>query len=90
MGCLRCQLCCPANREVIKQTERLEDITEEDTLKILDGKPDKALLESLSRKLKSFIPTRSKELFPIFTRNLRALMKIKQTVPYGQSEADPV
>jgi len=75
MGCLRCQWRCPANREVIKSTGRLEDVTEEETKKILEGTPDKELLDSLSRKLKGFYPTRSEEHFPVFTRNLRVLLR---------------
>jgi epoxyqueuosine reductase len=75
MGCFRCQLCCPANREVIKQAGRLEDVSEEETRKILQGTPDKELLNSLSRKLKGFYPTQSKEDFPVLTRNLRVLLR---------------
>ena len=74
MGCFRCQSCCPANREVIKLAGRLEDVTEEETRRILDGTPDKELLSSLSRKLKGFYPTQSEEDFPVFTRNLRVLL----------------
>jgi epoxyqueuosine reductase len=74
MGCMKCQLHCPANREVIKLTGRLEDVTEEETKKILKGTPDKKLLDSLSNKLRKFYPTSSKDSFPIFTRNLRVLL----------------
>jgi len=75
MGCFRCQSCCPANREVIKLAGRLEDVTEEETRRILDGTPDKELLSSLSRKLKGFYPTQSEEDFPVFTRNLRVFLR---------------
>ncbi len=74
MGCMKCQLHCPANREVIKLTGRLEDVTEEETKKILKGAPDRKLLDSLSNKLRNFYPTTSKDSFPIFTRNLRVLL----------------
>jgi epoxyqueuosine reductase len=74
MGCFRCQSCCPADREVIKLAGRLEDVTEEETRRILDGTPDKELLNSLSRKLKGSYPTQSEEDFPVFTRNLRVLL----------------
>ncbi|UCH58050.1 MAG: hypothetical protein JSV18_03915 [Candidatus Bathyarchaeota archaeon] len=74
MGCMRCQMPCPANREVIDLVGRLEDVTEEETVKILDGAPDEELLASLSKKLRNYYPTQSKEYFPIFTRNLRALL----------------
>jgi epoxyqueuosine reductase len=74
MGCMKCQLKCPANKDVVKQAGRLEDVTEEETRKILDGKPDKALLETLTRKLKGYYPATSEEHFPIFTRNLKVLI----------------
>jgi len=74
VGCMRCQLCCPANREVAKRAGRLEDVTEEETRRILEGRPDAALLESLTRKLRQFVPATSEEHFPILTRNLRALL----------------
>ncbi len=51
-----------------------EDIDEAETARILDGKPDDHLLESLSRKLKGFPPASDRTQFPILTRNLRALL----------------
>lgn len=75
IGCMRCQICCPANREFVRLTGRLEDITEEETQRILSGTADEKLLTSLSKKLRNFGPASSKEAFPIFTRNLRALMR---------------
>lgn len=77
IGCMKCQLHCPTNSEVIKLTGRLEDVTEEETAKILEGTPDEKLLNSLSNKLKNFYPTKSKDAFPIFTRNLRVLLNPK-------------
>ena len=73
----RCQSCCPANREVIKLTRRLEDVTEEETRRILDGTIDKELLDSLSRKLKGFYLTQSEEDFPFLTKELRVLLRPK-------------
>lgn len=77
IGCMKCQMYCPANREYIKLTGRLEDITEEETQRILEGTADEKLLTSLSKKLKNFGPASSKETFPVFTRNLRALMNAR-------------
>ncbi len=74
IGCMRCQMYCPANHEHVRLTGRLEDITEDETQRILGGKVDAKLLTSLSRKLRNFGPAGSKETFPVFTRNLRALM----------------
>jgi epoxyqueuosine reductase len=75
MGCMRCQLCCPANRDVIRRAGRLEDITEQETRRILEGTPDAELLESLSSKLRRFPPAHSEEYFPLLTRNLRVLLE---------------
>ncbi|UCG37346.1 MAG: hypothetical protein JSV64_03485 [Candidatus Bathyarchaeota archaeon] len=74
VGCMHCQLACPANQEAVKLKGRLGDVTEEETKKILEGEPDEELLTSLTRKLRKFVPAQSKEHFPIFTRNLKALL----------------
>lgn len=75
MGCMKCQMSCPANREVVKLTGRLEDVTEEETIKILEGIPDEKVLNSLSRKLRMSSPSELKEFFSVLTRNLRVLLK---------------
>jgi len=74
-GCMKCQMPCPANRGIVELTGRLEDITEEETRKILEGVSDEKVLDSLSRKLR--IPSRAglKEMFPILTRNLGVLLR---------------
>jgi epoxyqueuosine reductase len=74
VGCMKCQLPCPANREVVKMAGRLEDVTEEETRKILDGKPDEELIKSLNGKLRGF-DLASVETFPTFTRNLKVLVQ---------------
>lgn len=73
MGCMKCQLHCPANGDVLKFTERLEDITEEETKMILAGIPDDSLLKSAAKKLRRNVhPPESK--LPVLTRNLRVLI----------------
>jgi epoxyqueuosine reductase len=79
IGCMKCQAPCPANTKAITQTGRLEDVTEEETRKILDGTPDPKLLETLNKKLKNFDATQSTEAFAIFTRNLKALLSTGNT-----------
>jgi epoxyqueuosine reductase len=74
VGCMRCQLPCPANRTVVKGAGRLEDVTEEETRTILDGKSDEALLATLARKLRGF-DLASAESLPAFSRNLAALIR---------------
>jgi epoxyqueuosine reductase len=74
MGCLKCQKPCPENVRISAAFGILEDVTEEETRKILENRPDDALLESLRRKLKDFYPSTTKEAFPIFARNLGVLI----------------
>ncbi|UCG45457.1 MAG: epoxyqueuosine reductase [Candidatus Bathyarchaeota archaeon] len=74
MGCMICQSVCPANREVLALHKRLDDITEEETSRILKGERDQALLNSLAKKLGSIYPIRSPESFQILARNLRAFI----------------
>jgi epoxyqueuosine reductase len=75
MGCMKCQKHCPENAKVAQSSGRLEDVTEEETRKILNGTPDDALIQSLKRKLRDFYPAASKEAFPLLTRNLGVLIK---------------
>jgi epoxyqueuosine reductase len=75
MGCLKCQLGCPANEKPGPRIERGGDIDEDETAKILAGAPDDALLASLGRKLRGFPPATDRAQFPILTRNLAALLR---------------
>lgn len=74
MGCLRCQLPCPANSEIAKQAQKLDSVTEEETKKILDGTSDEILIHSLAEKLRMFIPEHAYYYFPVIARNLRVLI----------------
>jgi len=75
MGCMRCQLPCPANSEVATQTQKLDSITEEETQMILDGISSDDLYQSLWEKLRMFIPEHAYYYFPVITRNLRVLLQ---------------
>jgi epoxyqueuosine reductase len=74
MGCMRCQLPCPADQEVIKNPINLEDISEEETKMLLSGETDEKLLDSLCSKLKMFTPSNSDIMLPVVQRNLKALL----------------
>jgi epoxyqueuosine reductase len=76
MGCMRCKTPCPVNEGIADLSGKLEDVSEEETRKILKGAPDEALLKSLQRKLKNFKAVASKEQFPIMSRNLRTLIRV--------------
>jgi len=75
MGCMKCQLPCPGNREVIKLTDKFEDITETETEMILEGITEQEFLNSLSKKLKMFYPSNALTFFPRLKRNLEVLLK---------------
>ncbi len=75
MGCMRCQLLCPANREVAEMTQKLDPVSEQETKKILDGCPDDELIHSLSEKLRLFTPESASYYFPVISRNLRVLLQ---------------
>jgi epoxyqueuosine reductase len=75
MGCISCNSACRANEGIAELSGTLGDITEDETQKIMQGKPDDALLKSLQQKLKGFRAAKTKELFPILTRNLNALIR---------------
>jgi epoxyqueuosine reductase len=74
MGCMKCQAPCPANREVLKRTLRLEDVTPEETQAILEGRQSEELLEILGRKLRGYNGLPSPEAFPVLRRNLSVLI----------------
>ncbi|MDX1799058.1 MAG: 4Fe-4S double cluster binding domain-containing protein [Candidatus Lokiarchaeia archaeon] len=75
MGCMRCQKKCPANRDVIKLTERFEDITDDETKMLLNGKYNEKLGKSLSKKLKMFTLPDAERLLPVIKRNLLYLLR---------------
>lgn len=74
MGCMACQGHCPANKVVMNRPIHLEDITENETMAILQGNINEDGLKVLNRKLSGYSPTASMDYFPIFTRNLRVLL----------------
>jgi hypothetical protein len=72
---MQCKAPCPANEGIAELAGNLEDISEEETQKILKGTPDDALLKSLQRKLRQFRAAASREQFPILKRNLGVLIR---------------
>ena len=76
MGCMKCKEPCPANEGIAELSGNMQDISEEETRKILNGTPDEALLKSLQRKLRNFPATETIDQFPILSRNLKALIRV--------------
>jgi epoxyqueuosine reductase len=76
MGCMRCNDPCPVNEGIADLSGTLEEVTEDETRKILSGAVDEALLASLRRKLRQFRAVATREQFPILKRNLAALIRV--------------
>ncbi|MBD3193334.1 MAG: hypothetical protein GF308_22050 [Candidatus Heimdallarchaeota archaeon] len=75
IGCMKCQMCCPANQEVMKNIQRYDNISEENTKVILEGNNQDKLIESLGHIFK-FINSETAEYYlPVFKRNLEVLLK---------------
>ncbi len=74
MGCMRCQLPCPANSDVVAKSQRLEDISEEETEALLEHALDEDTTRTLSAKTRMFIPEEAWYYVPVLARNLRALI----------------
>lgn len=77
IGCMRCQKPCPGNRETIKMTERLEDITKNETKALLEEQIDEEIVNSLSKKLKMFSPPNVNKDLLVLKRNLEVLIRQK-------------
>jgi len=74
MGCMQCQKKCPYNAKVMEHLTILEDISEEDTEKILTGKWNTEKMKSVAEKLNEYYPATDEEYFPVFTKNLGVLI----------------
>jgi epoxyqueuosine reductase len=72
VGCMRCQITCPPNREFVRGEERGEALSEEETEMILKGIPEDSLPVELAAKLKQL---NMDEYYPLLPRNLAVLMK---------------
>jgi epoxyqueuosine reductase len=75
MGCMKCQTRCPENGGLAELSGSLGEVESEGTRRVLQGALDDPLLASLRQKLPGFPALKSKELFPILTRNLKVLIR---------------
>jgi epoxyqueuosine reductase len=73
VGCVRCQLPCPANRAAVADAGRFPDITEAETRAILGELQDEAAIASAGEKLR--IDLTEEETLGIVSRNVRALLR---------------
>lgn len=74
-GCMKCQMFCPANKEAMKNPNRFNDITEEETSLLINGDKNMTLLESISKKLHIPIASNADYYLPIIKRNLGVLLR---------------
>jgi len=72
IGCMRCQLPCPANHAVVKDAGRLPDVSESETRAILSGDPLAPEIASVAEKLR--ISLADVETLRVVSRNVRALL----------------
>jgi len=73
-GCMKCQMFCVANKQVMKNPIRFDDITEEETNALLNGDKDITILESISKKLRISIASNADYYLPLIKRNLGVLL----------------
>jgi epoxyqueuosine reductase len=75
MGCLRCQTRCPENEWIPQDSEKLENVPEDETAAILGPKSDPARLLALRKRLRLFPAVADADFHPILKRNLGALIR---------------
>jgi epoxyqueuosine reductase len=75
IGCMECQLCCPANVELFNWYEQTAQFTDEETESILRGIPCNQLPQTVIGKLESIYLLDDLELIP---RNLSVLLSQHQ------------
>ncbi|MFC1724723.1 4Fe-4S double cluster binding domain-containing protein [candidate division KSB1 bacterium] len=68
VGCLKCQYTCPANDSIIKDIDKLAEISEDETEFLLSDKTDKEIYSKISKKLARFPSVRN---FDDFRRNFK-------------------
>ncbi|MBE0636509.1 hypothetical protein IH601_10980 [Candidatus Bipolaricaulota bacterium] len=72
IGCMRCQLLCPANHAVVQDAGRLPDITQDETRAILAADPAAPEIASAANKLRMDLS--NEETLRIVSRNVRAIL----------------
>ena len=75
LGCMKCQMFCPANAQAMEFTGRFEDILEEETINILNGTICQAGLKSICKIFGIFTEAELIDYMPIVKRNLSVLIK---------------
>ncbi|RDE15483.1 MAG: hypothetical protein C4K48_03940 [Candidatus Thorarchaeota archaeon] len=89
IGCLRCQLRCPANKEVVSRAVELGNLTESETSSILECAGNDDVVIALCEKLKVSTPEAARNDLPVFSRNLKMLLEAIQGHAYDKVRNSP-
>ncbi|MGI6669134.1 MAG: 4Fe-4S double cluster binding domain-containing protein [Acetivibrionales bacterium] len=71
VGCLRCQVCCPKNKEFLNNVKEFDEFSYEETMLLLEGRKFDEVTPSLAQKIKRLNLVGYFDLLP---RNLKALL----------------
>jgi epoxyqueuosine reductase len=74
IGCMHCQLRCPANKEVISRMVEFEGLTEGETLSVLEGIANDEAIKALCQNFKVSTLDLVEHYLPVFSRNLKMLL----------------
>jgi len=74
-GCMNCQMYCPVNKDVMKKPIHLGELTEDETMVLLNGTKNSSLLDSISEKLQMPIANHRDYYLPMLQRNLKILLE---------------
>jgi epoxyqueuosine reductase len=77
MGCMHCQLKCPANKEVISQSIEFEPLTERETYSVLENLDNDETVSALCHKFKISTPEFVTYYRPVISRNLKMLLEAR-------------
>jgi len=75
LGCMKCQITCPGNRQAVQHFIPVDDITEEEIAEYISGTPDEKTIQSVSEKLRMPWLVGSKEMVNVLSRNLSVLVQ---------------
>jgi epoxyqueuosine reductase len=78
VGCMHCQLACPANRNAVKSAVDFGELTEDETAAILGQTVNDDMIRALSEKLRIANTGTVTEVLPVFSRNLKAFLVNEQ------------
>jgi epoxyqueuosine reductase len=75
LGCMKCQITCPGNRQAVQHFIPVDDITREEIGEYLSGVPGEETIQSVSEKLRMPWLVGSKEMVNVLGRNISVLIQ---------------